>query len=1207
MLATSPVMKCINALFVFVATLLVVQSPLAAQPAPIELNQAGRLGLVGGNLGSRMLEFGLFETEVQLRNPGKDLVIRNLCDGGDTPGFRPHSSREPGDHWAFPGAKELNPDLARTVGKGFNDSVDEWLTRLKVDMIVGFFGFSSAFSGQAGLPRFEQELTAFIAHTRATAYNGNNPPQLAIVSPIAFQDRSADLDVPSGLLENVNIQIYTESMRKVCAAEGVRFVDLFTPSKRQFDTDATVLTTDGMQLNEAGYAWLNPILIDGLFGSAASVDRSNKAAVHEMVTTKNWCWKNDYKIPNGVHVHGRRYNPFGPDNYPAEIEKIRQMTDNRDQAIWAAARGARFDLDAADAKTRDLPAVNTNYKAEITYRSAEGTRKGITMPEGYEISTFADEARFPDLANPVQMAFDNQGRLWVAVMPSYPHWRPGDELPNDKLLILEDRDGDNVADHQSIFADNLHLPMGFELHHDGVFVAQGTDLCWFRDTDNDGKADSREVVFSGFDDHDTHHSIGAFCVDPSGALLMAEGVFLNTNVETPYGTVRGTDGGFYRFDPKRRHLERALQVSIPNPWGIAFDEWGQGFYLHTSGPALNWMTMYRTRPRYGHNLPTKDLLSSGRVRPTSGLEFVSSRHFPEDQQGDVLLCNNIGYQGIKQHKLVESESGYQAELRHDLFVADDRNVRPVDLEFAPDGSLYVVDWHNGLVGHMQHNARDPNRDHVHGRILRITAKGRPLLEPATIAGADLPTLFANLTLPEYRSRYRTRRELRGRDATEVLPALTAWVKGLDASAERYEHHLLEALWVTWGFNKVDEALLRSCLAAKDHKVRAGAVNVLHYNSQMPAFAELLTQAASDSHGRVLIEVASAASWQDKKLGLAVLDAVKVSVSNAPKVEDATGSTAPKTLNEKNAVFTVKPDTGGEAVRLVEISMATAGTLNLCEIEIFSDGKNIAKTAKGTMSSTYNDGMKAEKMVDGNKSNFAHTRDGDQKPWIRFAFNPPVKIDELKLYNRQGYEGRVNGSSLLFKHGEKTLASYTLASSDSGGSGSTVPGMDEWLSFTYQNALLSLNGRTGPEPEAEIEGQATTHLKGADLLQWKLGREIYAREGHCGTCHQPDGKGLPDAGFPPLDGTKWVLEDEERLAKITLKGLMGPIVVKGREYPGQVPMTPFEALLNDEEIAAVLTYVRNSFGNKAAPVKPETIAKVRAAEKGKAGFYRPEDL
>ena len=115
-----------------------------------------------------------------------------------------------------------------------------------------------------------------------------------------------------------------------------------------------------------------------------------------------------------------------------------------------------------------------------------------------------------------------------------------------------------------------------------------------------------------------------------------------------------------------------------------------------------------------------------------------------------------------------------------------------------------------------------------------------------------------------------------------------------------------------------------------------------------------------------------------------------------------------------------------------------------------------------------------------------------------------------------------------------------------------------------------------------------------------------RDGHCTTCHQKDGNGLPAAQFPPLAGSEWVQGSEDRLIRLTLHGLIGPIEVKGVKYPGAVPMTPFK-FLSDAEVADVLTFVRNSFGNKADPVSPQTVKKVREATKDQATFYQASEL
>ena len=1020
-------------------------------PDPVLTLQANdNIALVGGNLCSRMQEFGHFETELHLRFPAHRLTVRNLCDAGNTPGFQPHSARmEP---WAFPGANAFHTagGLDRDSDpQGFFPSADEWLEMVEADVILAFFGWSESFAGPEGLDNFKAELSNWVDYTLLSEYNGESEPRIALVSPAAYADVTDRLDVPDGTVENENLRLYADAIREVAAEKGLPFIDLFAASRKWFAAED--LTTDGVQLNDAGNAKLADFLADRLFGGKAN--EGARAQVQSLVKDKVWYWQNDYKIPNGVHVYGRRHDPFGPDNYPYEIRKIRQMTHIRDTAIWAALNGEDYDIAAADADTETLPPVETNYSlteedgtAKYLYGAeAEAT---FTVADGFKFEVFASEEDFPELANPCQMSFDNKGRLWVSCMPTYPHYKPGDSKPDDKLVIIEDTDNDGKADKTTVFADDLHVPVGFELAPEGVYVSQGTNLVLLKDIDGDDKYDEREIILSGFDDHDTHHTTSAFTVDPSGAIVMGEGIFLHTNVETPYGPVRATNGGFYRFQPQRRHLERFAQIPIPNPWGTVFDQYGQPFFLHTSDPAVRWLAPSTIRNHYGIQAPmSRELIQDDqRVRPTSGVEFVSSRHFPPEMQGDMLYNNTIGFLGTKQHALTDDGTGYKASFRQDLLRGTDPNFRPVDLEFAPDGSLYITDWHNVLVGHMQHNARDPLRDHVHGRIYRITYPSRPLVEPAKVDGASLATLFDNLKLPEYRSRYRTQRELRGRDSDEVVAYAKEWVAGLDKDGPNHERWLLEALWATWGANQVDEELLEAALAAEDYRVRAGAVNVLRYNmDRVAGGAELLNTAAADPHGRVRLTAVIAATWLPEDVGRMVI--------------------------------------------------ATA----------------------------------------------------QQHP------------------------------------------------------------VDDWMQDTYDAALPFLTGEgleVGKGSEIVVN-----HLKGADLEQFARGWDLYHKDGSCVTCHQKTGKGLNASGFPPVAGSRWVEGNPEVLARILLKGLIGPIEVNGREFPGQVPMTPYEDLFNNEEMADVMTYVRNAFGNRSSVVSPEYVAKVRAMveAEGKDGYYKAEEL
>ncbi len=376
-----------------------------------------------------MFEYSHFETELHLRFPDSMLYIRNMCDPGNTPGFRPHPGRL--DPWAFPGAQTFQTELAQPTGsEGHFESPDEWLTRHQVDIILAFFGYNESFDGDTGLENFRAELNAFIKHTMSQQYNGRNVPQLVLVSPIAFQDLSANMDLPDGKMINHHLETYTKAMETVCNQYNIPFIDIFNETSKWFESGA-VLTIDGSQLSDIGYKKLSVLLADKIFGKTESIkDLSKIKAVSAAVKEKNWMWHNDIKIPNGVHVYGRRYEPFGPDNYPAELEKIRQLTANRDTAIWNAASGLAFDLATADLKTRKLPAVMTNYTAvKGKYLYGQEALATMKTAPGFKVELFASEQEFPDLANPVQISFDNKGRLWVATMPSYPHYKPGDPDP----------------------------------------------------------------------------------------------------------------------------------------------------------------------------------------------------------------------------------------------------------------------------------------------------------------------------------------------------------------------------------------------------------------------------------------------------------------------------------------------------------------------------------------------------------------------------------------------------------------------------------------------------------------------------------------------------------------------------------------------------------------------------------------------------------
>ena len=222
----------------------------------------------------------------------------------------------------------------------------------------------------------------------------------------------------------------------------------------------------------------------------------------------------------------------------------------------------------------------------------------------------------------------------------------------------------------------------------------------------------------------------------------------------------------------------------------------------------------------------------------------------------------IGFQGIYRVKVTEEGSGLKGEtIPDDLVKSDDPNFRPSAMGVAPDGSLYFLDWHKPLIGHMQHHMRDPNRDKTHGRIYRITYEGRPLLKPVKIDGQPIEALLNALKEPEDNVRTRAKIELSKHDSAKVIAAVNKWVRNLNPKDKDCQHHLTEALWVHQWLNVVDEALLKRMLRSPDFHARAAATRVLCYwRDRVNDPLALLKVQAADDHPRVRLEAVRACSF-----------------------------------------------------------------------------------------------------------------------------------------------------------------------------------------------------------------------------------------------------------------------------------------------------------------------------------------------------------
>ena len=836
---------CLRSLLLCTFVLFVPTTRAAERRLTIEPKQ--RISIVGNTLAERMQHDGWLEATLQARYPDKRLRIRHL-------GFS---------------ADALDEQL-RVAGFG---SQEEWLQRTKADIIFAFFGFNESFAGKEGLAKFKSDLEKFITDKRQHTYNGKTPPQIVLFSPIAHEDLGK-ATLPDGHDNNQRLALYTKAMAEIAAKNNVVFVDLFTPTLEAYRSTKVPLTINGIHLNSAGNRLVADIIDRALFSEA--VPEKNEAqfeALRRSVVDKNFYWFHRYQTTDGYNVHGHRADLKYIDDLSnrevmqREMEILEAMAENRDKQIWSVAQGER-DQSVDDSNLPKHINVTTNAPGDgpggaHVFLGGEEAIKKMKLADGMQVNLFASEEEFPELINPVQISFDTKGRLFAATWPSYPHWKPGDEM-NDKLLLFEDVDGDGKADRCKTFADKLHNPTGFEFWGGGVLVAMTPDILFLKDTDGDDVADLRIRILHGLSSGDTHHSANSFVVGPDGGVYFQEGIFHRSQVETPYGPIRNRNGCVWRFDPRSYRVDRYIPYDFLNPHGHVFDDWGQGF-VHDGTTAYPYhdtiFSGHLDYPKRQSHKPPCPNLYARRTRPCPGTEILSSRHFPETNQGNLLVGNVIGFQGILQYTFQDKGSSFEGIPAPHILRSSDRNFRPTDLEVGPDGAVYFSDWQNPVIGHMQHHIRDPNRDQTHGRIYRITYPDRPLSPQANISGATIEALLDHLKSPEQRVRYRARIELSSRDSQQVIDAADKWIDDLDQNDPEYEHHLLEALWVHQQHHAFDEVLLQRVLQSPDYRARAAATRVVGYwHENLSDPLTLLKDRVLDEHPRVRLEAVRACSF-----------------------------------------------------------------------------------------------------------------------------------------------------------------------------------------------------------------------------------------------------------------------------------------------------------------------------------------------------------
>jgi putative membrane-bound dehydrogenase-like protein len=792
---------------------------------PFAFNKDDTVAILGNGLPDRMQHDGWMETVLQSALPEMNVRFRNMSASGDRPNSFPRSSG--------------------------HMHMTDYLRHVQPDVVFAFFGYNESFENNPA--DHQKKLVEFVKYVRGTKPNGKTFPRIVLFSPIAHED-TKNPNVPSGSEHNPQLEAYTKATEAAAKEAGVGFVDLFHPSLALFKAAKEPLTINGVHLSAEGNRQLAEVIAKALLGKEVTASASLEE-LREAVMEKDLYWNARYRARDGNDVWGGRSTlAFTDDqtNFTVlqhELTMFDVLTGNRDPKIWARARGGDLKVDDSNVP-QPVPVIsNVGGKSKSSsavkegrteYISGEAAIQHMAFDPRFEVGLFADEAQFPQLINPVQLQVDTKGRLWAAVWPTYPMWEPLKPM-NDALVICHDDNKDGKCDRITEFA-KVQNPLGFEFWNGGVIVTCTPEILFLKDTDGDDVADVRVIMLQGTDSADTHHGANNLIMGPDGSIYWQSGVFMQHNHEHPWGPSLQTGASaMYRFDPRRFTIAKHADNS-PNPHGISFDYWGYHYATDGTGGRA-----YQVRPE-GAGFKMHELLKK-EVRPVTASEIVSSTHFPDDMQGDFLICNVIGFLGIKHYdlardadkgsvwgepagaeltvKVTQADGSVTEDKSRGLLMSGDKNFRPSDAVFGEDGALYIADWHNVIIGHMQHNVRDPNRDHKHGRIYRMTAKGRELQKTVAIDGQPISALLENLKHPADGVRHRTRVELSERPTAEVIATTKEWMKQFDPTKKEDAHHLLEALWLHQQHNVRDTALLATLQKSPELHARNAANVVQH--------------------------------------------------------------------------------------------------------------------------------------------------------------------------------------------------------------------------------------------------------------------------------------------------------------------------------------------------------------------------------------------
>ena len=472
------------------------------------------------------------------------------------------------------------------------------------------------------------------------------------------------------------------------------------------------------------------------------------------------------------------------------------------------------------------------------------SRKHAITPAGFTVDLVAAEPLFQ--AKPLAFAFDHDGKLFVSESVDYPNGivLPGEGQGHDRIVRVDDADGDGTFDTRTVFAEPLSICTSLLAHDGGLIVTQAPHTLYLKDTDGDGTADVRKELFTGWGTYDTH-------AGPSNLTWGLDGWVYGI---VGYSGFKGRVGdedlefkqGFFRFKPDGSTLE-FLRSTNNNSWGVGFSEEGVLFGSTANGNPSEQMPLAnrvyeRVRgwnattlsgisgspemelaPRQGGpdgKSPIRQVDHHGRFTAAAGHRLYTARAYPREYWNrTAFVCEPTGHV-VATFEITPSGAAFRSRMAWSLVASDDEWTSPIQADVGPDGQVWVIDWYNFIVQHNptpagfengKGNAYEtPLRDKVHGRLWRVVHDATAdAPHRTTLAGASPDDLVATLRDTNMFWRTRAQRRLVERAAgradggRDVVPALVKLVQDASLDEIGLNPAAIHAVWTLKSLAAID--------------------------------------------------------------------------------------------------------------------------------------------------------------------------------------------------------------------------------------------------------------------------------------------------------------------------------------------------------------------------------------------------------------------